>query len=150
MAMNVTSASSDKIRLGFWSPVHGNWIIPKAPDTIETSFETTKKPTLLAEELGFATVLLAEHTCNPFDPERDQQEECRKVVMIRTYGYAVGHIGTHGGTATGTVGPSPQQVAYQFYACQDNRITTFLLQFHSMLEEMERFGEQVIPLLKDC
>ena len=71
MATNATSASSDKIRLGFWSLVYGNWIISKDPDRSDTLFDTTKKLTLLAEELGFATVLLVEHNFNPFDPELD-------------------------------------------------------------------------------
>ncbi len=31
------------------------------------------------------------------------------VIMIRMYGYAVGHIGTNGGTAAGTVGPPPNR-----------------------------------------
>ena len=70
----------------------------------------------------------------------------RKVVMIRTYGYAVGHIGTNGGTAAGMVG-TPPYVADQFRAFQEIGITTFLLQFHPMLEEMERFGASVIPRL---
>ena len=70
----------------------------------------------------------------------------RKVVMARTYGYPVGYVGTNGGTAAGTVG-SPQQVADQFHAFQDIGVTTFLLQFHPMFDEMERFGEQVMPLL---
>ena len=74
MATNAASASSDKIRLDFWSPVYGNWIISKDPDTTDISFDTTKKLTLLAEELGFATVLLVEHSFNPFDPELDQQD----------------------------------------------------------------------------
>ena len=70
----------------------------------------------------------------------------RKAVMTRTYGYAVGHIGTNGGTAAGMVG-TPQQIADQFRAFQDIGVTTFLLQFHPMLEEMDRFGEYVIPRL---
>ena len=348
MATNMMSSASEEFRLGFWSPVYGNWIISKDPDTMDASFETTKKLTLLAEELGFATVLLAEHTFNPFGPELDQQDAwttsaalasitntielmpavrpafkhpavvakmacsideisggraslnlvtgwwqreweamglppmphddryvrseefltilkglwtqqhfsfegryyqidditltpapirkphptiylggesdvgqrlaakladvylingrpvdetkvlveqvrayaaeegrevqfgisafviCRdtlqaaqaeharlhslrfeepiagvdrKAVMIRTYGYAVGHIGTNGGTAAGMVG-TPPYVADQFRAFQEIGITTFLLQFHPMLEEMERFGEQVMPLLQ--
>ena len=66
--------SSDKMRLGFWTPVYGNWIISKDPDTMDASFEYTKRLTLLAEELDFATVLLAEHTFNPFGPELNQQD----------------------------------------------------------------------------
>jgi hypothetical protein len=66
------------IRLGFWAPVYGNWIISKHPETLNASFDYTRQLALLAEEIG---------------------------------------------------------------------VTTFLLQFHPMLEEMERFGEQVVPLL---
>ena len=43
---------------------------------------------------------------------------------------------------------TPQQVADQFRAFQDIGVTTFLLQFHPMLEEMERFGEYVMPRLR--
>jgi alkanesulfonate monooxygenase len=60
------------LRLGFWAPVYGNWIISKHPETLDASFDYTRKLTLLAEEIGFATVLIAEHTFNPLDPEFDQ------------------------------------------------------------------------------
>ena len=66
--------SLNKIGLGFWTPVYGNWIISKDPDTMDASFAYTKRLTLLAEELGFSTMLLAEHTFNPFGPELDQQD----------------------------------------------------------------------------
>jgi len=59
------------LRLGFWAPVYGNWIISKHPETLNASFDYTRQLTLLAEEIGFATVLLAEHTFNPFEPESD-------------------------------------------------------------------------------
>jgi alkanesulfonate monooxygenase SsuD/methylene tetrahydromethanopterin reductase-like flavin-dependent oxidoreductase (luciferase family) len=59
------------MRLGFWAPVYGNWIVSKHPETQNASFDYTRKLTLLAEDIGFATVLLAEHTFNPFDPETD-------------------------------------------------------------------------------
>lgn len=335
------------MRLGFWSPVYGNWIFSSHPDTLDASFAHTRKLTLLAEELGFATLLLAEHTFNPFEPEADQldawsaaaalaaiterielmpairpafkhpvtvakqagsidhisggraainlvsgwwqreaeamgipalehdvryerSEEfltvlkglwtqrhfsysgqfyeidditlaplpvrqphptiylggeseqgqrlaakladvylingrppaetralmdqvqilaeaegraldfgisafvvCRdtlaeaeaehdrlrqlrfeqpipgtdmKVAMIRTYAYKRGYVGTNGGTAAGLVG-TPEMIAQRLRAFADLGITTFLLQFHPMLEEMERFGEQVMPLL---
>ncbi len=347
MATNVTGVFGDKLRLGFWSPVYGNWIVCKNPDTIDASFDTTKKLTLLAEQLGFATVLLAEHTFNWVDPELDQQDAwttsaalasitkdielmpavrpafkhpavvakmacsideisggraalnlvtgwwqreweamglppmphddryvrseefltilkglwtqqhfsfngryyqidditltpapirkphptiylggesdvgqrlaakladvylingrsvpetkvlvdqvrtyaaeegrevqfgisafviCRdsvtaaqeehtrlhrlrfeevvagvdrKAVMPLTYGYPAGHVGTNGGTAAGLVG-APQVVADRFHEFRDIGVTTFLLQFHPMLEEMERFGEHIIPRL---
>ena len=335
------------MRLGFWAPVYGNWIVSKHPETQNASFDYTRKLTLLAEDLGFATVLLAEHTFNPFDPETDQldawtaaaglatitshielmpavrpafkhpvvvakmagsidhlsggraalnlvsgwwQRECeamglpamphderyhrseefltilkglwtqrhfsftgrfyeisdvtlapfpvhqphptiylggeseeaqrlaakfadvylingrpvaetktlvervralaaaagrdlqfgisafvicresreaaqaeharlyalrheeaipgvdRQVVMIRTYAYTRGYVGSNGGTAAGLVG-TPQDIAGRLQEFLDIGVTTFLLQFHPMLEEMTRFGEQVVPLL---
>ena len=335
------------MRLGFWAPVYGNWIVSKHPETQNASFDYTRQLTRLAEEIGFATELLAEHTFNPFDPETDQldawttaaglatitkhielmpavrpafkhpvivakmansidhmsggraalnlvsgwwQKEgeamglpvvvhddrylrseeflailkglwtqrhfsfsgrfyqvddvtlapfpicqphptiylggesepgqrlaakfadvylingrpvaetkllidrvrelaaaegrtiqfgisafviCRdtmeaaeaeharlyalrceeaipgvdrQVVMIRTYAYARGYVGSNGGTAAGLVG-TPQQIAERFKEFLDIGVTTFLLQFHPMLEEMERFGEHVIPVL---
>ncbi len=335
------------MRLGFWSPVYGNWIFSSHPDTLDASFAHTRKLTMLAEELGFATLLLAEHTFHPFVPEAEQldawstaaalasiterielmpairpsfkhpvivakqagaidhisngraainlvtgwwqreaeaigipalehderyahSEEfltvlkglwtqphyhfngrffqidditlaplpvrqphpkiylggeseqgqrlaakladvylingrpleetrvlmdqvrtlaeaegrvldfgisafviCRdtlaeaeaehdrlrqlrfeqpipgtdmKVAMIRTYAYKRGYVGTNGGSAAGLVG-TPEMIAQRLRALADLGVTTVLLQFHPMLEEMERFGEQVIPLL---
>lgn len=72
--MQSHSRSTSKLRLGFWAPVYGNWIVSNHPETIDASFEHTRKLTLLAEKLGFATVLLAEHTFHPYKPEYDQLE----------------------------------------------------------------------------
>lgn len=66
--------------------------------------------------------------------------------MIRTYAYASGYVGSNGGTAAGLVG-TPEYIAERFQEFVDIGVTTFLLQFHPMLEEMRRFGEQVVPLL---
>ena len=63
--------SSKTLRLGFWAPVYGNWIVSKHRELQNASFDYTRRLTLLAEDIGFATVLLAEHTFNPFDPEAD-------------------------------------------------------------------------------
>ncbi len=336
------------IRLGFWAPVYGNWIITKQPEMQNASFAYTRQLALLAEEIGFATMLLAEHTFNPFDAESDQLETwtstaglatitkhielmpalrptfkhpvlaakmasnidhmsggraainlvsgwwqkesdamglpslahddryqrseeyltilkglwtqphfsfsgqyyqvndvtlaplplrkphpkiylggesdvgqrlaakiadeylingrpveqtkelvervrayaeandrtlqygisafviCRdteaeawqeherlralrfeeaipgvdkKVIMIRTYAYSPGYVGSNGGTAAGLVG-TPQQIADRLQEFLALGVTTFLLQFHPMLEEMKRFGEQIVPLLE--
>jgi alkanesulfonate monooxygenase SsuD/methylene tetrahydromethanopterin reductase-like flavin-dependent oxidoreductase (luciferase family) len=70
----------------------------------------------------------------------------RQVVMIRTYAYARGYVGSNGGTAAGLVG-TPRDIAGRLKEFLDVGVTTFLLQFHPMLEEMARFGEQVVPLL---
>jgi alkanesulfonate monooxygenase len=42
---------------------------------------------------------------------------------------------------------TPQDIAGRLREFLDIGVTTFLLQFHPMLEEMARFGEQVVPLL---
>ena len=60
------------MRLGFWPPVYGNWIISNQPELCDASFDTAKRVTLEAERLGFDTLLLAEHFMNPAGPELDQ------------------------------------------------------------------------------
>lgn len=67
--------------------------------------------------------------------------------MIRTHAYRPGAVGSKGGTDAGLVG-TPQHIADRMREFLDIGITTFLLQFHPMLEEMQRFGEEVIPLLQ--
>ena len=49
-------------------------------------------------------------------------------------------------TATGLVG-SPETIAERIMAFHEAGVELFLLQFHPMLEEMERFASQVMPLL---
>ena len=53
------------MRLGFWPPVYGNWIMTDSPDQGVASYEYVKETTLLAEQLGFDTLLLAEHFIHP-------------------------------------------------------------------------------------
>ena len=60
------------MRLGFWPAVYGNWIISTRPETCDASFASTKRATLLAERLGFETLLIAEHFMNPVEPGLDQ------------------------------------------------------------------------------
>lgn len=72
------------IRLGFWAPVYGNWIFSKHPGAHNASFEYTRRLTLLAEEIGFSTLLLAEHTFNPFDAEKDQLETWTSTAGLAT------------------------------------------------------------------
>lgn len=60
------------MRLGFWPTVYGNWLLSKRPDTRDASFAQAKRATLLAEELGFHTLLLAEHFFNPIDAGLEQ------------------------------------------------------------------------------
>ncbi|MFP6780345.1 MAG: LLM class flavin-dependent oxidoreductase, partial [Gammaproteobacteria bacterium] len=60
------------MKLGFWPPVYGNWIISAESETCDASFAYTKKATLLAEQIGFDTLLLAEHFMNPVATESEQ------------------------------------------------------------------------------
>jgi alkanesulfonate monooxygenase SsuD/methylene tetrahydromethanopterin reductase-like flavin-dependent oxidoreductase (luciferase family) len=70
----------------------------------------------------------------------------KEVVMLRTTPDVGDRLGTNGGTAAGLVG-TPEQIASRMQAFGELGIETFLLQFHPVLEELERFGETVLPLL---
>ena len=60
------------MRIGFWPPVYGNWIMSDDPELSNSSYAYTEAATLLAERLGFDTLLLAEHFVNPLGPALDQ------------------------------------------------------------------------------
>jgi len=53
------------MRLGFWPPVYGNWIMTDDPAEGIGSYEYVKQTTLLADRCGFDTLLLAEHFIHP-------------------------------------------------------------------------------------
>ncbi|MEE9276105.1 MAG: LLM class flavin-dependent oxidoreductase [bacterium] len=55
-------------------------------------------------------------------------------------------VGTNGGVAAGLVG-SPATVAERIMEFHRAGVELFLLQFHPMFEEMERFAAEVMPLL---
>jgi alkanesulfonate monooxygenase SsuD/methylene tetrahydromethanopterin reductase-like flavin-dependent oxidoreductase (luciferase family) len=55
-------------------------------------------------------------------------------------------VGTNGGTAAGLVG-SPATLASRILEFHRAGVDLFLFQFHPMLEEMERFAREVMPLL---
>ena len=57
-------------------------------------------------------------------------------------------VGSNGGTDAGLVG-TPEQIAERMQQFEALGCETFLLQFHPLVEEMERFAEQVMPLLKN-
>ena len=48
---------------------------------------------------------------------------------------------------TGLVG-TPEQISTPMRAFEAVGIETFLLQFHPVVEELERFGDKIIPLLR--
>lgn len=59
---------------------------------------------------------------------------------------AGGGIGSNGGIAAGLVG-TPEQIAERMAAFVKAGVSLFLLQFHPMLEELERFAAEVMPLV---
>jgi alkanesulfonate monooxygenase len=62
-------------KFGVWAPVHG----PRAAwqdldEPFDASWEHNRDVVLEAEALGFDSTLIAQHTVNPFLPDRDQLE----------------------------------------------------------------------------
>lgn len=60
------------IRLGFWPTVYGNWLYSNDSQENNASFDYVKKTVLLAEDVGFKTMLVAEHFINPYGDHLDQ------------------------------------------------------------------------------
>lgn len=66
---------SNAIRFGVWAPVHGPRAALRDPDEpFDASWEHNRTVVLEAEELGFDSTLLAQHTVNPHLPDHDQLE----------------------------------------------------------------------------
>ncbi len=53
------------MRLGYWPPVYGNWIMTDDPQEGVASYNYVKETALLADRCGFDTLLLAEHFIHP-------------------------------------------------------------------------------------
>lgn len=60
------------MRVGFWPPVYGNWIMSDDPSLCDATFEHTRRAAQLADAWGFDTLLLAEHFINPLGASVDQ------------------------------------------------------------------------------
>ncbi len=56
-------------------------------------------------------------------------------------------LGTNNGALCGLMG-TPQHIAERLRAFEAAGLDTFLLQFHPPLDEMKRFAETVMPLLR--
>jgi alkanesulfonate monooxygenase len=66
---------SDAPRFGIWAAVHGARAAHHDPDEPDdASWERNRALVLEAEALGFDSVLVAQHTANPYDDARDQLE----------------------------------------------------------------------------
>ncbi|HVW46381.1 MAG TPA: LLM class flavin-dependent oxidoreductase [Solirubrobacterales bacterium] len=63
------------LRFGIWANVYGTWASLQHPeDPLDASWARNRRQVLLAEELGFDSTLLAQHTINPFGHQLDQLE----------------------------------------------------------------------------
>jgi len=74
---------------------------------------------------------------------RDWVENTRLERQVSIRDYSVSNRGLRAGL-TGT----PEEVAEQVVAFEEAGLDLLLLQFSPQLEEMERFAEQVIPLVE--
>jgi len=62
-------------RFGVWAQTEGTWHSLRHPeDPFDASWERNRAQVLEAEQLGFATTLLAQHTINPYGDEYDELE----------------------------------------------------------------------------
>ena len=66
--------------------------------------------------------------------------------MLQQVPYAKGDLGSNGGVHARLLG-TPEQIAERMREFEAIGVETFLLQFHPLVEEIERFGDQVMPLL---
>lgn len=63
------------LRFGVWAAVHGSRGALQDPDEpFDASWARNKRMVLEAESLGYDSVLIAQHTANPYDDEWDQLE----------------------------------------------------------------------------
>lgn len=67
--------SQNELRFGIWALVHGNRAALHDPEEpYDASFARNRALVLEAEQLGYATTLVAQHTANPLDRDLDQLE----------------------------------------------------------------------------
>jgi alkanesulfonate monooxygenase len=68
-------SSAPSPRFGVWAIVHGGWATDRHPaDPRDPSWERNRRAIQLAEELGYDSTLVAQHTINPGSPDWDQLE----------------------------------------------------------------------------
>jgi len=70
-----TAPTAAAPRFGVWAIVHGGWATDRHPDDpCDPSWARNRDAIQLAEELGFDSTLVAQHTINPQADNRDQLE----------------------------------------------------------------------------
>ncbi len=71
----MAEAGTGRPRFGIWAAVHGSRAAHHDPDEPDdASWRRNRALVLEAEALGFDSVLVAQHTANPYDDGRDQLE----------------------------------------------------------------------------
>jgi alkanesulfonate monooxygenase len=66
--------SATRLRFGIWAPVSGPFLKDPAHKNGGASFAISRDLILDAERLGYETVLFAQHTIRPMNPDEDQLE----------------------------------------------------------------------------
>lgn len=69
-AVRASKSAGDRLRFGVWAPYRGDWVVD-ADDHLNASFDFNRDVILSAERAGFDTVLIAQHTINPVDPDEE-------------------------------------------------------------------------------
>ena len=96
----------------------------------DTDSEAVEELERLSSSLGISETL-----------EGVDREAIHKKTSSRSKG-----IGSNGGIAAGLVG-SPETIADRMREFNSEGVEVFLLQFHPMFEEIERFSREVLPIL---
>ena len=69
-----------------------------------------------------------------------------EVEKLKESAQAYRRVGSNGGTDAGLVG-TPEQIVERMLEFTAVGVETFLLQFYPLMEELQRFGDEVMPLL---
>lgn len=106
---------------------------------------------------GMAAFVICRDTDAAAEAEFDRLDSLRHtsikadrpdVSKLNTKSTAYRRVGSNGGTDAGLVG-TPARIAARMREFEALGCETFLLQFYPLLEEMERFAREVMPLLGD-
>ena len=75
MSTDRTPPAGATPRFGVWAIVHGGWATDRHPgDPRDPSWTRNRRAIQLAEDLGYDSTLVAQHTINPLSSDRDQLE----------------------------------------------------------------------------
>jgi alkanesulfonate monooxygenase SsuD/methylene tetrahydromethanopterin reductase-like flavin-dependent oxidoreductase (luciferase family) len=104
---------------------------------------------------GIAAFVICRESEAAAEAEFDRLNELRHVQIkskdeevekLKESAEAYRRVGSNGGTDAGLVG-TPEQIAERMQEFAAVGVETFLLQFYPLMEELQRFGDEVMPLL---